>query len=152
MPYYEGGPRIGGFCPCSISGVSGTLEKVATLWTETANSWTSLVLDHDNQLPANQVKLPLTSVFSMQVLNAIRRETTGSSNLPGFKLNSNFVVKSENLASYAGSTILTRLPLQLAPSAFCPDIAKHQQMLEQTPLPVSCPTCWSVQRIGEISF
>ncbi len=27
----------------SISGVSGTLEKIATLWTETANSWTSLV-------------------------------------------------------------------------------------------------------------
>ena len=27
----------------SISGVSGTLEQIATLWTETANSWTSLV-------------------------------------------------------------------------------------------------------------
>ena len=27
----------------SISRVSGTLEKIATLWTETANSWTSLV-------------------------------------------------------------------------------------------------------------
>ncbi len=27
----------------SINGVSGTLENIATLWTETANSWTSLV-------------------------------------------------------------------------------------------------------------
>ncbi len=29
----------------SISGVSGTLEKISTLWTDAANSWTSLVLE-----------------------------------------------------------------------------------------------------------
>ena len=67
------------------------------------------------------------------------------------KLNSTFMVKSENSRLYTPS-ILSRLPLEHKPSAFCPDSARHLSLITHLPLPAACPTCWSVQRIGKCFF
>ena len=67
------------------------------------------------------------------------------------KLNSTFMIKSENARLYTPS-ILTRLPIEETPSAFCPNAAKHSDLVTNLPLPVACPTCWSVQRLGEYNY
>ena len=67
------------------------------------------------------------------------------------KLNSTFMVKSENSRLYTPS-ILSRLPLEHKPSVFCPDSARHSSLITHLPLPAACPTCWSVQRIGKCAF
>ncbi|KAK2194083.1 hypothetical protein NP493_2g01053 [Ridgeia piscesae] len=64
--------------------------------------------------------------------------------------NSSFLIKSENARLYTGG-LRTRIPLDLYPSGYCPNAERHVFLIQDTPLCVACPTCWSVQRIPAIS-
>ena len=97
----------------------------------------------------------ISFVYLFQILKDMIQEADAdekdSLQLNLLKLNSSFMVKSENSRLYTPS-ILSRLPLEHKPSAFCPDSARHSSLITHLPLPAACPTCWSVQRIGKCTF
>ena len=75
----------------SIFGVSGTLEKIATLWTETANSWTSLVTQDQmkhcqKSNTAKRVASRVRSVTPRIASHRVRRPRGGGGVTRSFRL------------------------------------------------------------------
>ena len=101
------------------------------------------------------IGINISFVYQFQILKDMIQEADAdekeSLQLNLLKLNSTFMVKSENSRLYTPS-ILSRVPLEHKPSAFCPDSARHSSLITHLPLPAACPTCWSVQRIGKCTF
>ena len=101
------------------------------------------------------IGINISFVYQFQILKDMIQEADAdekeSLQLNLLKLNSTFMVKSENSRLYTPS-ILSRLPLEHKPSAFCPDSARHSSLITHLPLPAACLTCWSVQRIGKCTF
>ncbi len=118
----------------SIFGVSGTLEKIPTLWTETANSWTSLVV------MVNHFEL----VFTAQE----RREPcTTSTGTKGFRLKVGALSRTVSSLAWKHGDLSLRSKSKIVSSTL-PDAVPHHQLILRRLILGSKTKIWKLRNVS----